>query len=396
MIGAHMSSETSKFHKSKKSAAVLKHAIIDSYAPPFIGKTGKWAADNRVAFIDGYAGPGRYDDGSEGSGAMLMRHARKHAPLPRNVELHFVEDDATTVAKLREVVADEGKGLKITITDGDISHYLPELLKRCDGIPLFAYLDPCGLVIPLEEVASIFDRPSGHGAPATEVLINFTAHIRRFAGHLTSDKPVEASLKRMDAVCGGDWWRDTWLSEYPDRNASEVQKVAAEEAVVEGYAEKLRERAGVAGTWVIDVRPRADLKPLYYLVFATRHVDGMLAFGESASLGLQEWRKYHAEVAAQGTLFGENGAWEKNWKTQEELLKKQWVDKLAARLTAELAKGEAFRIVDRAEMILGDDLVGVVRTLHMRAAINKARNEGRTTTQTVGVKDMLSLLITPA
>ena len=255
--------------------------------------------------------------------------------------------------------------------------------------------DPCGLVIPLDEVASIFERPSGYGAPATEVLINLTAHIRRFAGHLTSDKPVEASLKRMDAVCGGDWWRDTWLSKYPDKNASENQRAAAEEAVVEGYAEKLRERAGGAGTWVIGVRPRAGLKPLYYLVFATRHVDGILAFCESASLGLQEWRKYHARVSAEGTLFGENDAWEE-WKAQEELLKKQWVDKLAARLTAELAKGESFRIIDRPEVILGDDLVGVVRALHLRAAINKVRDEGKTTTQTVRVKDMLTLTITPA
>ena len=231
-----MSRKTSNFHKSKKSAAVLKHAIIDSYAPPFIGKTGKRSTDNRVAFIDGYAGPGRYGDGSEGSGAMLLRHARKHAPLPRNVELHFVEDDAKTVAKLREVVAREGEG--VTVTDGDISKQLPGLLQQCENVPLFAYLDPCGLVIPLDEVASIFERPSGYGAPATEVLINLTAHIRRFAGHLTSDKPVEASLKRMDAVCGGDWWRDTWLSEYPDKNASESQRAAAEEAVVEGYADK--------------------------------------------------------------------------------------------------------------------------------------------------------------
>jgi three-Cys-motif partner protein len=391
-----LSSDTSKFHKSKKSAAVLKHAIIDSYAGPFIGKTGKWSTDHRVAFIDGYAGPGRYDDDAEGSGAMLIRHAQKHVSTPRNVELHFVEEKAEFAAKLREIVAKEGDGLKITVTDGDVSHHLPGLLKQCEGIPLFVYLDPCGLVIPLEEVASIFDRPSGYGAPATEVLINLTAHIRRFAGHLTSDKPIEASLKRMDAVCGGDWWRAVWLEKYPNNQASEDDKTAAEEAVVAGYAEKLRERAGGAGTWVIDVRPRADLKPLYYLVFATRHIDGMLAFGESASLGLQEWRKYHAKVAAQGTIFEENDAWLKDWKAQEEVLKKQWVDTLAVRLTTELAKGEAFRIIDRAEEILGDDLVGVVRTLHLRAAINKVRDEGKTTTQTVRVKDMLTLTITPA
>ena len=146
----------------------------------------------------------------------------------------------------------------------------------------------------------------------------------------------------MDAVCGGDWWRDVWLEKYPDKDASEDDKIAAEEAVVAGYADKLRERAGGAGTWVIDVRPRADLKPFYYLVFATRHIDGMLAFGESASLGppgvAQVPRRAWPPRArcSRRTTRGR-----RTWKAQEALLKEQWVDTLAERLTAELAKGEA-------------------------------------------------------
>lgn len=393
-----MSSDTTKFHKSRQSAAVLKHAIINQYATPFPSKTGSTSLDRRVAFIDGYAGPGRYDDKSEGSGAMLLRKAHELAAMnsPRKVELHFVEQEPETVAKLRAVVAAEGQGLTVTVDDGDISEHLPTLLEAAKGIPLFTYFDPCGLIIPMDEVASIFERPSGYGAPATEVLINLTAHLRRFGGILNSPNPVEGSLKRIDAVCGGDWWREAWLSKCPSTSASEDQKMAAEEAVVAGYAEKLRERAGGAGTWVIDVRPRADLKPVYYLVFGTRHIDGMLAFGESASLGLQEWRKYLAKGAAEGTLFEDNDAWEKDWKAQEEILKKRWVETLAARITDELAKGEAFRIIDRPEEILRDDLVGVVRTLHLRAAIKKVLADGKTSTDPKGQNDLLNLALKPA
>ena len=188
------------FHKTKKSAAVLKHAIIDQYASPFASKTGKWSIDNRVAFIDGYAGPGRYEDGEEGSGAMLLRKAHELAVYPRKLELHFVEDNADTVAQLRKVVAAEGADVTTTITDGDMSKHLPALLESVKGVPLFVYLDPCGLIIPLDEVARIFKRPSGLGAPATEVLINLSASLRRFAGILTSAKPVEGSLRRMDEV----------------------------------------------------------------------------------------------------------------------------------------------------------------------------------------------------
>lgn len=388
----------SNFHKTKKSAAVLKHAILDQYATPFASKTGSTALDHRVAFIDGYAGPGRYEDDEEGSGAMLLRKAHELGAMrsPRTLELHFVEADPKVATRLREVAAAEGQGITYTVDDGDISTHLPKLLEAAKGIPLFVYLDPCGLIIPLDEVAAIFKRPSGLGAPATEVLINLTAHLRRFGGILTSANPVEASLKRIDAVCGGPWWREAWLSKCPDKNASEDQKMAAEAAVVAGYAEKLRERVVGAGTWTIDVRPRADLKPVYYLIFATRHIDGMLYFGESASLGLQRWRKYLAEMDAEDTLFGAATDWEDRWKDQEVVLKERWIDTLTKRLIAELAKGKGFTILDKADEILGDDLAGLVRGTHLRSAINKARDAKKTTTETKNVKDLYRLWITPA
>ena len=139
---------------------------------------------------------------------MLLRKAKELANFPRQVECHFVEEDPEVAARLRDVAAVEGSGITYTINDGDISTHLPSLLESAKGIPLFTYLDPCGLIIPLDEVASIFNRPSGLGSPATEVLINLTAHLRRFGGILNSSSPIEGSLRRIDAVCGGDWWRE--------------------------------------------------------------------------------------------------------------------------------------------------------------------------------------------
>ena len=161
-----MRAGVNNFHKTKKSAAVLKHAIINQYATPFASKTGSTSLNNRVAFIDGYAGRGRYENGEEGSGAMLLRKAKEMANFPRRVECHFVEEDPEVAARLRDVAAAEASGITYTINDGDISTHLPSLLESAKGIPLFTYLDPCGLIIPLDEVASIFNRPSGLGSPA--------------------------------------------------------------------------------------------------------------------------------------------------------------------------------------------------------------------------------------
>lgn len=373
------------FHETKKAAAVLKHAVINSYVTPFASKTGSTSVGGRVAFIDGYAGPGRYDDGAEGSGAILLRHAHALAKIPRQLECHFVENDPGTVAKLRAVIAAEGQGVVHTVYDRDIAEELPKALAAASGVPLLAYLDPCGLVIPFEQVVSIFERPGGQ-AP-TEVLINLTAHLRRFAGMLTSDKAVEASLQRVDEVCGGDWWRAAWLEHGED-------KTAAEEAVVEGYAARLRARVRGMGTWTIDVRPKAGLKPLYYLIFATRHPAGMVKFGESVSLGLQAWRRARAQDEARGTLL--EPSWEEDWKAQEADLKEQWIATLVERLDVELSKGAPFRIVDKADEILRSDLVGSVRGLHLRAAIDRLFKAGKTTTDPKGKSDYLFLVLTPA
>lgn len=108
---------TESFFQSKKAAAILKHAVLDQYVDPFSMKTGSRSPGGRVAFIDGYAGEGRYEGGAEGSPALLMRKARQLA-RKRQIECLFVEQDAEHLARLREVVAAEGGGLVVETFTG--------------------------------------------------------------------------------------------------------------------------------------------------------------------------------------------------------------------------------------------------------------------------------------
>lgn len=48
-----------EFFESRQGAAVLKHAILRNYLPPWAGKVGSRSIDNRVAIADCYAGAGR-------------------------------------------------------------------------------------------------------------------------------------------------------------------------------------------------------------------------------------------------------------------------------------------------------------------------------------------------
>lgn len=78
--GEHSNDVASPFFVSKKAAAVLKHALLDKYVVPFASKTGKHAPDGRVVYLDGYAGPGRYDDGTPGSPALILESAAPSRP----------------------------------------------------------------------------------------------------------------------------------------------------------------------------------------------------------------------------------------------------------------------------------------------------------------------------
>ena len=172
----------------------------------------------------------------------------------------------------------EGRGVTYTINDGDISTHLPSLLESAKGIPLFTIsIHAASSSRSMRSPASLSDRaglapprPKSYQPDCAPAPVRWDPQ---------QSEPYRGSLKRIDAVCGGDWWRGAWLQRCPSKDASEDQRMAAEEAVVAGYADKLREHAGGAGTWVIDVKPRADLKPFYYFVFATRYIEGMLAFG---------------------------------------------------------------------------------------------------------------------
>lgn len=60
------------FFRSKRAAAVLKHAILGKYVVPFAAKTGSTSTGKRVVIVDGYAGAGRYEDGKPPTSANTL------------------------------------------------------------------------------------------------------------------------------------------------------------------------------------------------------------------------------------------------------------------------------------------------------------------------------------
>lgn len=372
-----------KFFESKKASAALKHAILGRYVVPFTSRAG--SRTKRVVIVDGYAGAGRYSDGSEGSPA-LIAHAAKHPALVRRtIDAIFVEKNRETRRRLTAVVADESApNMNPTIMDGAIEYRLPEILQRSDGLPLFIFLDPYGLGINFDAVARIFtSRPAGALAPATEVLLRFDAGaVRRLRGWLaTTARHVplrEAGLNRLDQVVGGPWWRD---------GPSEASSVQFLEWVMDGFLERLG-RDVHGGGWSTPIRPRVDLQPAYYLVFVTRRQEGMIQFGEVLSSANEEWRRSLAEAAfyveTSDDLIEEFGLrWEDWFEDSEAALAESWESRIEQNIRELLAHKDWFLVPDEYGHIFAG-VEGLAREKHLRKVLNTLHVQGSTLTDSKG------------
>lgn len=86
------------FFRERRAQAVFKHGILSRYPVIFASKTG-WEG-RPVAFLDGYAGRGEYDDGSPGSPLLLAKTAAKVQSF-RRVSGIYVEKERTDFLNLQ-------------------------------------------------------------------------------------------------------------------------------------------------------------------------------------------------------------------------------------------------------------------------------------------------------
>ncbi|WP_433610359.1 three-Cys-motif partner protein TcmP [Dactylosporangium sp. CA-139114] len=388
--GEQDTDSASQFFVSKKAAAVLKHEILRQYVVPFVGKVGSTSTDARVVYLDGYAGPGTYSDGTHASPSLVLESAANVSQF-RKLECIFVERGRKDFERLQGVVkAAQDRGINAEARSGRVQNHLDYVLERARGVPLLAFLDPFGLGIPFDDlVGKIFgpERPqNSQGWIATEVLLNFSANaVRRIGGLLTTTKAGtnrEATLNALDLACGGAWWRQEYLASADNTEA--VQRIAW------GFARRVCD-ATSASAWVVPVRNRSHHQPVYHLVFFTRHKDGIWLFGEANSIAQEKWRAYCAPPPPpkdENALFDIPDTFE-----AEELARKRlWIDQIKVNILALLDKNGSFVIKDHHRAVLGDAIAGA-RKLHIRAAVKELYAERRTGCN--GVGDVETLRITP-
>lgn len=360
--------DASAFFVSKKAAAVLKHGILKRYIPPWAAKVGSTSRDKQVAFVDGFAGAGRYKDGTSGSPDLVLDSARNIQSF-RNLQCHFVERRSNEFAQLAKVVEEgQSDGLECHAYRGTLKQHLSDLFAATEGIPAFFFIDPFGLGLNFDELRHVLSIARPSSGPSTELMVNFSANaVRRIGGLLQSpmtDQRIK-TLAALDDVCGGAWWRQIFIEH--ERNEVRVQLIADE------WAKRLAQ-ANTTSFWCVPVRNRASLQPVYHLAFFTRHPDGMWLFGDSLAGAQKDWRRHLAPPprADDGVLFALPDAFE----TEEEAREAMWLETIKRNVLQALTSTPELSLKRNMTSVVRGDVAGLVSRPQIRKAVKELNAAG--------------------
>lgn len=207
-----------------------KHGILRYYLGAWIPilSLGKFP---HIAYIDGFAGPGRYSTGEDGSPVLAVKAVlAQRVPITAALQFFFVEKESARAADLESALHEipVAANLRTSVHNATFEEaYLATIKPYLDRTrpPVFAFLDPFGYTgIPFDVVCDILRRHSA------EVLITFMyEEINRFA-------LVPHQAEHMDRLFGTDEWRAI----------SRVESASERRAFFERlYARQLGKRARV-------------------------------------------------------------------------------------------------------------------------------------------------------
>lgn len=163
-----------------------KHEILERYLDAWFPILATY--NNRIIYLDGFCGPGRYKGGEDGSPIIAIKKALKHFGRLQNREVTFIfiDEREDRIEHLRSEIASMNIPANFsTYTEIDefertVGGILTDLKsKNLHLAPTFAFIDPFGFKgIPFSLVKELLENPK------TEIFINIMADfINRFAEH---------------------------------------------------------------------------------------------------------------------------------------------------------------------------------------------------------------------
>lgn len=245
-----------------------KHEILRRYLQAWmpILSQGRFP---KILYIDGFAGPGRYSKGEDGSPIIALRTALDQPiEIVATVNFLFVELESDRADVLQQIVDefDIPTNFHVSVAKGETFEVacrklLASYKDRAQTLPpTFAFIDPFGWSgTPFQIVQEIMANPS------CEVLVTFMyEEINRFIGHPDQEK-------NFDAFFGTTEWR---------AGINLADPGARNRFFHDLYVHQLHEVAGAQYVRSFQMRNERDVTD-YYLFFGTKNLRGLARMKEA-------------------------------------------------------------------------------------------------------------------
>lgn len=251
----------------------LKHFFLEKYLERVAYKVGSFAKE--FVYVDGFSGPWRSEDAGHGDSSFVIainklrqvRDGLKALNPNLNIRCVFVEPDEDAFPQLQAATSGVDD-IDIKTINSEFEDAIPEILQYVGKAFSLVFIDPTGWTgFGLNRIAPILQHEPG------EVLVNFMFdHINRFLE--TPDPQVS-----FDDLFGGSGWKDA------------IQQSAnREDAIIALYTDRLRATGGFKYATSTRIKKPLIDRSYFYLVYGTRHADGILEFRsvERKEIGEQE------------------------------------------------------------------------------------------------------------
>ena len=242
--------QTKKFFDKLKDHSEIKLRILRKFAVPWSAKLGRKVTlrkNDKLWYIDGFAGRAYYGDGAEGSPLIGAKQALGILKQNRGYQLGCIniELDTGNYDNLCKATRPYGEdGVLIYNIQGDFSENIPKILEIIGSDdPILLFIDPFGLS-PLK-----FDKLSPLIKRSGEVDVVITLNTRAVA-RLVADHPdIIAS-----AIGSSEW----------NHGGTDA---------LETFGSNLQQEGRFLTVVNYPIREEVRSSPRYHLVMASRHPD---------------------------------------------------------------------------------------------------------------------------
>lgn len=255
--------------KRMKGQTEVKHDILEKYLEPWLSKITE--VESEIHYIDGFAGWGKYEDGSIGSPLIAMNTTKemieqKHGLITQKLKsfkCYFIENDEVNYSELKNEVdrfqEDCPPQIEAFSYNMEFADFAEQYFRQglSNPSPAFIFIDPFGFSgVPFEIVEKLVNlRTTG-----VEVFITFMSG--KMAQYM-ENKEHEVAITE---ILGTNQWKELV--------PNDLSKNKRAERFVQIYENQLRNEAEVEYVWPFEMTEETKRQNCYYLVHATNHFEG--------------------------------------------------------------------------------------------------------------------------